>query len=58
MQKFGIKTYDALHVACAEKGKADIFLTTDDKLLSVLKNHADEINIKTDNPLSWIREVI
>jgi hypothetical protein len=29
-QGFGM--YDALHVACAEQGQADVFLTTDDKL--------------------------
>jgi predicted nucleic acid-binding protein len=32
--KFGIKPKDALHVASALEGKADYFLTTDDKLLS------------------------
>ena len=30
IQKLGIKSYDALHVACAEKADCDIFLTTDD----------------------------
>ena len=34
---FGIKTKDALHVASAVEGKADYFLTTDDKLLSGIK---------------------
>ena len=58
IQKFGIKMYDALHVVCAEKGKADIFLTTDDNLLSKLKKHTDNIKIKTGNPLAWIKEVI
>ncbi len=58
IRKFGMKTYDALHVASAEVGKADIFLTTDDNLLAKLKKHADQINVKTDNPLSWIKEVI
>ena len=58
IQKFGIKIYDALHVASAEKGKADIFLTTDDNLLTKLKKYSDKVNIKTDNPLVWIREVI
>ena len=58
IQKFGIKSYDAFHVASAEFGKAEIFLTTDDNLLNKLKNYSDEITIKTDNPLAWIKEVI
>jgi hypothetical protein len=35
--KFGIKPKDALHVASAVEGKADYFLTTEDKLLSGIK---------------------
>jgi hypothetical protein len=58
IQKFSIKSYDAFHVACAELGKADIFLTTDDNLLNKLKKYSDEINITADNPLAWIKEVI
>ena len=58
VQKFGIKTFDALHVASAEMEKADIFLTTDDALLAKLKKYSDKIKIKTDNPLAWIKEVI
>ena len=30
---FAVGEYDALHVACAIKGDADIFVTTDDRLL-------------------------
>ena len=58
IQQLGIKSYDALHIACAEIGKADIFLTTDDLLLKKLRRHADKINVQTNNPLDWIREVI
>ena len=31
--KISFGAFDALHLACAEYGKADVFLTTDDKLL-------------------------
>ena len=34
---FGIKPKDALHVAAAIEGKANYFLTTDDKLVSGIK---------------------
>lgn len=33
IQQLGVKSFDALHIACAEASQADIFLTTDDKLL-------------------------
>lgn len=31
--KIGLKSKDALHIACAIEGKAEYFLTTDDKIL-------------------------
>ncbi|MCD6489110.1 MAG: PIN domain-containing protein [Thermodesulfobacterium sp.] len=58
IQKLGIKSYDALHVACAEEAKSDIFLTTDDNLLKKLKKNKLKIKVKADNPLNWIIEVI
>ncbi len=58
IQKLGIKSYDALHVACAEEAKSDIFLTTDDNLLKKLKKNKPKIKVKADNPLNWIIEVI
>jgi predicted nucleic acid-binding protein len=58
IQKFGVKSFDALHVACAEGGKADVFLTTDDQLLKKLHKHSDKIKVRVVNPLDWIKEVI
>ena len=50
--KFGIKPKDALHVASAVEGKADYFLTTDDKLLSGIdrSNFIDALN-----PVDYIK---
>lgn len=33
LETLGFKYYDALHIACAESGGADILLTTDDGML-------------------------
>jgi len=33
LQKLGFDPFDALHLACAEQGQADVFLTTDDDLI-------------------------
>jgi predicted nucleic acid-binding protein len=51
----GIKPFDSLHLALAEKGGADVFLTTDDRLLRA----ADKIDLRTRaaNPVTWLMEV-
>ena len=40
----GVKAKDALHIACAIEGNADIFVTTDDKLIKKLSG-SDEIRV-------------
>ncbi len=54
----GFNSFDALHVACAESGDVDIFLTTDDKLLKLATKMSEKINIVVSNPISWIVEVM
>jgi predicted nucleic acid-binding protein len=39
--EYGIKSFDALHVACAITAKADMFVTTDDQLLRKMKSAKD-----------------
>jgi hypothetical protein len=56
LAKFNIKPYDALHLASAEAGGADIFLTTDRKLVKVAKRA--DVKIKVENPLVWLTEVL
>ena len=54
-EKKGIKPRDALHIACALKSGAEYFFSCDDKL--VRKAAVLDINLKTVNPLDFIREV-
>jgi predicted nucleic acid-binding protein len=56
LEKHGIKPYDALHVASAEFGGADIFLTTDRRLLNAAQKV--DVKIKVNNPLKWLMEVL
>ena len=49
---FGIKPKDALHVASAMEGKADCFLTTDDKLVSGIRR-SNMIDVQ--NPVDYIK---
>jgi predicted nucleic acid-binding protein len=55
-QRHGIKALDSLHLALAETGEADIFLTTDARLLRA----ASKLNLKIRiaNPVSWLMEVM
>ena len=47
-----IKPRDALHLACAVKGKAEYFLTCDNKLIG--KASGLEVNFKIINPIKFI----
>lgn len=51
----GIKSRDALHLACALKGEAEYFLTCDDKLIK----RASElgINLNIMNPLRFVEDL-
>lgn len=55
IQNFGIKPFDSLHVASAEYSKADVFLTTDKKLLHAAAQL--KLDIIIENPLNWFMEV-
>jgi predicted nucleic acid-binding protein len=50
-----LRVNDSLHLASAEKGQVDIFLTTDDKLENYAKNVLQE-NIRALNPLEYMME--
>lgn len=56
LEQLGFKSFDAMHVACAESANADVFLTTDDKLLKTALRESDNLHVTTANPLSWLTE--
>ena len=56
LQKFNIKSFDALHLASAEFGGADILLTTDKKFLN--RALSSDTKIKISNPAIWLTEVL
>lgn len=53
----GFHAMDALHLACAESSGANVFLTTDDRLLKRATRVANKIKIRVMNPLAWVEEV-
>jgi len=56
LHAMGMETFDALHLASADRSGA-VFLTTDDTLIKIIKKHADKISIEIKNPVQWVMEV-
>jgi predicted nucleic acid-binding protein len=53
---FGIKPFDALHLALAETGKADYFCICDDRLLQNAKKVKDLL-AKVVNAINLVQEI-
>jgi Fe2+ transport system protein FeoA len=53
----GFRNFDALHVACAEPGGAEVFATTDDRLLALGRRHAKLLDVRVVDVLTLAREV-
>ncbi len=53
-----VKPIDALHLACAEEGNVDVFLTTDQELIAKCRKNQEKIRIKVSNPVKWLMEVL
>ena len=57
LEKYGLAGMDAIHIACAEKAKADFFVTCDDGLIKKLER-IDNIEIGYYNVIDFVsREV-
>ena len=54
LAKMGFGNMDALHLACAESGHVDVFLTTDDKLIRRATRLSQELQVLVANPLHWL----
>jgi predicted nucleic acid-binding protein len=48
----GLRAVDALHIACAESGQCQYFITCDDQLLAVATRLADRLRVKVIGPLA------
>jgi predicted nucleic acid-binding protein len=56
-EKFGVKAFDALHLASAEAGRADYFCTCDDKFFKKAKTLGD-LKLKIVSPLELFEEIL
>ncbi len=57
LEVLGFKPYDALHIACAESGGADVLLTTDDRMLRLAKRYQSHLRVRVENPHTWLQEI-
>ena len=57
LAQLGFKAFDAAHIASAEDGGVDIFLTTDDRLLRRAIRHSTQLKVKVSNPVNWFIDV-
>ena len=58
LEEAGFDSYDAVHLASAETGKADVFLTTDDQILKVANRKKSLFSLIVENPVKWLEEVL
>ena len=57
LESLGFKHYDALHIACAESGGADVLLTTDDRMVRLAKRHSTQLQVPVENPYTWLQKI-
>jgi predicted nucleic acid-binding protein len=53
----GFRSMDALHLACAEAGNCNFFISTDDKLIKRAGAHRAALAIRVVSPLTFVTEV-
>ncbi|GAB4292692.1 MAG: PIN domain-containing protein [Oscillatoriaceae cyanobacterium] len=54
LENLGFGLYDSFHLACAEAAMADIFLSTDDRLLKNARRHEKHLKVPVENPVIWL----
>jgi predicted nucleic acid-binding protein len=57
IEELGFRSFDALHLASAERGSVDVFLTTDDQLIRRAQRSTGLLHLRVENPVSWYLEV-
>ncbi|MDO9302993.1 MAG: PIN domain-containing protein [Anaerolineales bacterium] len=58
LESSGFDGYDAIHLASAEQGKVDVFLTTDDNIQKISNRNKKLFSFIVTNPVKWLEEVL
>lgn len=57
LTRLGFKPFDVAYLVSAEAGNADVFLTTDDRLLKRANCYTAQFSIPVRNPANWFIEI-
>ena len=57
LMTLGLRNFDAFHVACAEFANADVFATTDERLLALSRRHAGLLGVRVVDVVTLAQEV-
>jgi predicted nucleic acid-binding protein len=57
LENLGFGLYDSFHIACAERAKADVLLTTDDRLLKNAIRSQNLLLVTLSNPVTWLMTI-
>ncbi|MDA1050725.1 MAG: PIN domain-containing protein [Planctomycetota bacterium] len=55
--RIGFRPADAVHVAAAERAKADVLLSCDDRLCRLAKRRKNDLQVQVANPVDWLKEM-
>ncbi len=58
LERFGLRGLDALHVASAEAGRADLLVTTDDRLARRARRAGDAITVQVASPIEALAALV
>jgi predicted nucleic acid-binding protein len=58
LESWGFGLYDSFHISCAEALRADVLLTTDDRLLRRARRYANRIQVQISNPVTWLMDAL
>lgn len=57
IEREGLKSMDALHLACVERS-ADVMLTTDDDIVRLATRKSVSVRVRVMNPARWLLDVL
>lgn len=58
LMALGFKNFDALHIATAELGKAEVFASCDDRLLKLALRCKDNLRLRVSSVIDLAREAL
>ncbi|HEY8668299.1 MAG TPA: hypothetical protein VIL86_16740 [Tepidisphaeraceae bacterium] len=58
LMQLGFKNFDAIHVACAEAGAANILVSCDDRLLATARRNRERLKVRVVDVVELAKEIL